>query len=42
MEICGEYFKLPTDKDLFAYFRTHYPPLLSPPDGSYLVCPTSR
>jgi hypothetical protein len=25
MEICGEYFKLPTDKDLFAYFRTHYP-----------------
>lgn len=24
MELCGEYFKLPTDKDLFAYFRTHY------------------
>jgi len=24
MEICGEYFKLATDKDLFAYFRTHY------------------
>ena len=24
MEICGEYFKLPTDKDIFAYFRTHY------------------
>jgi PAS domain-containing protein len=24
MEICGEYLKLPTDKDLFAYFRTHY------------------
>lgn len=24
MEICGEYFKLCTDKDLFAYFRTHY------------------
>jgi DDE family transposase len=24
MEICGEYFKLPSDKDLFAYFRTHY------------------
>lgn len=24
MEICGEYFKLSTDKDLFAYFRTHY------------------
>lgn len=24
MEICGEYFKLPTDKDLFAYFRDHY------------------
>jgi len=24
MEICGEYFKLHTDKDLFAYFRTHY------------------
>jgi len=24
MEICGEYFKLATDKDIFAYFRTHY------------------
>lgn len=24
MEICGEYFKLHTDKDLFGYFRTHY------------------
>jgi len=24
MEICGEYFKLSTDKDLFAYFHTHY------------------
>jgi len=24
MEICGEYFKCSTDKDLFAYFRTHY------------------
>ncbi len=24
MELCGEYFKLATDKDLFAYFRTHY------------------
>ena len=24
MEVCGEYFKLATDKDLFAYFRTHY------------------
>jgi hypothetical protein len=24
MEICGEYFKFSTDKDLFAYFRTHY------------------
>ncbi len=24
MEICGEYLKLSTDKDLFAYFRTHY------------------
>jgi hypothetical protein len=24
MEICGEYLKLPTDKDLFAYFRTPY------------------
>jgi hypothetical protein len=23
-EICGEYFKSATDKDLFAYFRTHY------------------
>lgn len=23
-EICGEYFTLSTDKDLFAYFRTHY------------------
>ena len=24
LEICGEYFKFSTDKDLFAYFRTHY------------------
>jgi hypothetical protein len=24
LEICGEYFKLATDKDLFMYFRTHY------------------
>jgi len=24
IEICGEYFKLPTDKDMFNYFRTHY------------------
>jgi hypothetical protein len=24
LEICGEYFKLATDKDLFTYFRTHY------------------
>lgn len=24
MEICGEYFKFSTDKDRFAYFRTHY------------------
>jgi hypothetical protein len=24
LEICGEYFKLATDKDLFGYFRTHY------------------
>lgn len=24
MEICGEFFKLPKDKDLFAYFYTHY------------------
>lgn len=24
MEICGEYWKLHADKDLFAYFRTHY------------------
>jgi hypothetical protein len=23
LEICGEYFKLATDKDLFTYFRTH-------------------
>lgn len=25
IEICGEYFKQSTDKDLFAYFRSHYP-----------------
>jgi len=25
LEICGEYFKLNTDKDLFNYFRQHYP-----------------
>lgn len=24
MEICGEYFKLDCDKDIFAYFHTHY------------------
>ena len=24
MEICGEYFKLTTDKDLFGYFKAHY------------------
>ncbi len=24
MEICGEYFKLGSDKDIFEYFRTHY------------------
>jgi hypothetical protein len=24
LEICGAYFKLQTDKDLFAYFHTHY------------------
>ena len=24
IELCGEYFKLATDKDLFGYFRTHY------------------
>ncbi len=24
MELCGEFFKLSTDKDLFAYFRAHY------------------
>jgi len=24
MEICGEYFKLNTDKDLFNYFKAHY------------------
>src|SRR4029453_4485178 len=24
MEICGEYFKLATHKDLFGYFRAHY------------------
>jgi len=26
IEICGEYFKLNTDKDLFAYFYEHYRP----------------
>jgi len=24
IEICGEYFKLNTDKDLFNYFKAHY------------------
>jgi Transposase DDE domain len=24
VELCGEYFKLPADKDLFGYFRSHY------------------
>jgi hypothetical protein len=24
IEICGEYFKLECDKDIFAYFRSHY------------------
>ena len=26
MEICGEYFKLPSDKDIWQYFRAHYRP----------------
>ena len=26
MEICGEYFKLDCDKDIFAYFYAHYRP----------------
>jgi hypothetical protein len=26
MEICGEFFKLPSDTALFAYFQTHYRP----------------
>jgi hypothetical protein len=26
IEICGEYFKLHTDLDIFAYFRAHYQP----------------
>lgn len=25
IELCGEYFKLATDKDLYAYFRAHFP-----------------
>lgn len=25
IEICGEMFKIPKDKDLFTYFATHYP-----------------
>jgi hypothetical protein len=24
LELCGEYFKLPADKDLLGYFRSHY------------------
>ncbi|MCW5206629.1 hypothetical protein VU08_06840 [Desulfobulbus sp. F5] len=24
IEICGEYFQLECDKDIFAYFHTHY------------------
>jgi hypothetical protein len=24
MALCGEYFKLPSDKDIWQYFRTHY------------------
>ncbi|MGX9726649.1 MAG: hypothetical protein ACTFAK_17050 [Candidatus Electronema sp. VV] len=24
IEICGEYFKLEFDKDIFAYFHAHY------------------
>ena len=26
MEICGEYFNLPSDKDIWQYFRAHYRP----------------
>jgi hypothetical protein len=24
IEVCGEYFKMNSDKDIFAYFHTHY------------------
>ena len=42
MELCGAYFKLTTDKDLFAYFRAHYSPLLPPADGPDAVRAPSR
>ena len=48
MEICGEYFKHPTDKDLFAYFRDHYRPsfprLVTAPalSGKPLTCGRSK
>ena len=37
LELCGEYFKLTTDKDLFAYFRAHYAHFFPPADGADAV-----
>ena len=40
MEICGEYFKLPSDKDIWQYFRTHYRHFF-PSRGTDPLCPPS-
>src|ERR1700704_5755726 len=46
MELCGAYFKLATDKELFAYFRTHYahffPHLPVPPLFARPAAPLGR
>ena len=42
LEICGEYFKLATDKDLFTYFRTHYAHFFPQLTGPDTVCSSSR
>ena len=37
MDICGEYFKLSADKDIWEYFRTHYRHFFSGPEGPHPV-----
>lgn len=41
IEICGEFFKHSTDKDLFNYFKAHYPGLVSQFERPHQLCPSS-